>query len=434
MLYLALSALLHFADVPATYWAYPAITVMASAGVLHGYRDGRFLPGQALSREQAAAILARVEGLRPQVLPKLSDSGAVSSSLRGDVGAAYAAGIIRGSARDVLDPQGKVTRAQAAAMLARAFGIAAQPLPSTAGFRDEARIPAYALGDVVALFKAGIVQGDAAGDFLPAAEVTRAEYSAMLMRAIVFAGGARGLGDVVAGPVQAVYDPNDASLAASSTIGGPAGAIGVRGQTLSLAQGAPVYRSAATADVFAVAPGDPVALWLYPNGQVGFVADLAAAAAAPDTGTVADLSNSRLYLSTGAVVSGSAVRIAYGQLAVEQSSFPSYLLHSEVTVSSSPGGAVAVAVSVPYVYDLSGTITAMSAGGLTVDLAQSSAWSPLIPALSAGDAVVVQITAATTVAAVGTSQPLTPAVGLKVQVIGAYTGGAVQASDLVLSP
>ncbi|EQD79798.1 S-layer domain-containing protein, partial [mine drainage metagenome] len=149
MLSMVLSALLKFPDVPSDYWAYPAITVMASAGVLHGYRDGRFMPTQALSREQAAAILARVEGLSPVSLPAVADAGQVSPSLSGDVGAAYAAGFIRGTAQGLLNPLGVVTRAEAAAMVARAFQLTVPSSRSSAGFRDEARIPSYALADVV---------------------------------------------------------------------------------------------------------------------------------------------------------------------------------------------------------------------------------------------------------------------------------------------
>lgn len=217
MLALALTALLNFPDVPSGYWAYPAITVMASAGVLHGYTDGKFLPGQALSREQAAAILARVEGLAPEALPDVPDSGRVSRSLAGDVGAAYQAKIILGTAAGLLDPTGVVTRAQAAAMVARAFSLSAStPSGATPVFKDQGRIPSYALPDVLALYKAGIVEGTTTGYFEPGAPVTRAEYSAMLMRAIVYAKGAKGLGDVVAGVVKMVLPPNDPSLAASS--------------------------------------------------------------------------------------------------------------------------------------------------------------------------------------------------------------------------
>lgn len=433
MLSLALSALLHFPDVPSGYWAYPAITVMGSAGVLHGYTDGKFKPGLALTREQAAAILARVEALPPKVLPQLQDGSKVSASLRADVGAAYAAGVIEGTSPGVLDPQGVVTRAQAAAMIARAFKLPSPPSGLSAGFKDEAEIPQYALSDVVALWKAGVVQGDAAGDFSPSAPVTRAEYSAMLMRVIAFVGGAPGLRDVVAGSARAVYVPDSSSLAASSPIGGPAGAIQVGTQIMTLSSGAPVFRSAGSADIFAVAKGDPVALWLYPSGQVGFVADLAPASTTPDTGVVADVSSSVLYLDSGAEISALPVTVQYGGAALQLKDYPSFLLGSAVDVTGTASGPVTVDVTTPYVQDLSGTITAVSSTGFTMALQNPSTWAGLIPGLSAGDSVTVEVTSSTQMAGVGTNPPALPAVGEGAQVMGDYSGGAVAGSVVILS-
>ncbi len=49
-----------FNDVPTDHWAYDAIKKAAEAGLLEGYGDGSYKPGQALSRYELAALAGRV--------------------------------------------------------------------------------------------------------------------------------------------------------------------------------------------------------------------------------------------------------------------------------------------------------------------------------------------------------------------------------------
>ncbi|TDX59226.1 S-layer homology domain-containing protein [Orenia marismortui] len=49
-----------FGDVPADHWAYDAVNKAAQAGLLEGYGDGSYKPGQDLTRYEVAALTARV--------------------------------------------------------------------------------------------------------------------------------------------------------------------------------------------------------------------------------------------------------------------------------------------------------------------------------------------------------------------------------------
>ena len=431
MLALALAALIHFRDVPPASWAFPDVTILSSAGVLHGERSGLFAPTRPVSRQQAAATLARTLALPAAALPFFHDLRAVSPSLRADVAAAVAAGILKGTAGGYLEPRLPLNRAAAAALLARAFKVV--PAASRAAFRDAASIPGYAQGDVAALSHDGIVEGTVQGDFLPLADVTRAEWAAMLLRAIAFVHGAAGAPGIVAGPLAATYPPADTALAAESPLGGPSGAVGIGSRTLDLAAQGLVYRGAALADVYALQPGDLVVAFVGKDGSSPLILDLAAAAPNPLVGDVADLTPKTLYLDTGfALTIGSGATITLGSSSLPVDAWPAYLLWAHVSVSTTPSAQVDVAS--PYAFDLTGTIVTAGQQGFTVRLGSSSALAALLPALGAGDLVQVNLSQGTTITGVGADAPSAPAVGLSAQVQGLVQGdGSVDADHVTLT-
>jgi hypothetical protein len=430
MLSLALAALLHFRDVPTDSWAFPDVTMLASAGVLHGESSGLFEPGSPVSRQQAAATLARALALPAATLPPMRDSRDLSPTLRPDVARAVQAGILRGTTAGYLEPTQPLNRAAAAALIARAFKIA--PQPGALVFEDKAAIPAYAAGDIAALSADGIVLGDVEGDFLPLARVTRAEWAAMLLRAIAYDHGAAGVRNIVAGSLADVYPPDDPALAAASPLGGGAGAIGVAGRTLDLMQAALVYRGSSGADLFALHAGDLVAAFVAKDGSSPLLLDLAPAAAQPLQGEVADLSPGTLYLDSGTELPiGQGATITYGGRSVAVQAWPSYLLWSQVTAQEDP---LTLTVTGPYAFDLAGTIASVDQNGFTLRLDAASALSPLLPSLGAGDLVTIKVDGSTTVAGLGASPPSLPAVGLSAVVQGRVeTDGSVAADQVALS-
>ncbi len=427
MLSLALAALLHFRDVSVSSWSFPDVTILASAGVLHGESSGLFAPTLPVSRQQAAATLARTLALPGAELPPFRDSRAVSAALRSDVARAVAAGILQGTAGGYLEPARPLDRAAAAALIARAFKIA----PASAGptFADDAAIPAYAQGDVAALAQDDIVQGNLQSDFLPLRDVTRAEWAAMLLRAIAFRHGAAGAPAIVAGPLETLYPPDSPALAAASPLGGTAGAIGLAARTLDLAPASLVYRGTGEASLYALRQGDLVAAYVGRDGLSPLALDLAPAAAEPMDGTVADLTSQTLYLDTGAAVpvaAGAAITYLGRTLAVTQ--WPSYLLWSRADVEEDP---LTVRVGTPYAFDLSGTIVAVSQAGFSLRLGAPSALAPLVPSLQAGSLVTVTTGQGTIVAGLGANAPAGPAVGVSAQVQGTVQPDGSVATDHV---
>ena len=104
----------------ATVWA-------AKCGVVKGYGDGTFRPGQAISREQMAAILYRYAQYKGRDVSVGEDTNILSYTDAAQVAEfavpafqwAVGAGIINGTSATTLSPKGSATRGQVAAILHR---------------------------------------------------------------------------------------------------------------------------------------------------------------------------------------------------------------------------------------------------------------------------------------------------------------------------
>jgi hypothetical protein len=53
-----------FSDVDAGYWSYRYIEYLAEHGIVRGYPDGRYRPGQQVTRDQMCVYVARAFDLQ----------------------------------------------------------------------------------------------------------------------------------------------------------------------------------------------------------------------------------------------------------------------------------------------------------------------------------------------------------------------------------
>ena len=164
-------------------WAADYIYACADAGIINGYSDGTFLPDGSLTRAEAATIIARAFDLSSDAAE--SSFSDVSSSYQWAlpyIEACVDAGIVSGYSDGTFLPGQNVTRAEMAKMLAVAEGLAADAAESS--FSDVSSSYQWALPYIEACADAGIVNGYSDGTFLPAGSVTRAEAAAMIARAL----------------------------------------------------------------------------------------------------------------------------------------------------------------------------------------------------------------------------------------------------------
>ena len=119
-----LSGSLSFPDVKQSDYFYEAVKWAEKSGVVHGYENGQFGPNNNISREQLATILNnyakyKKKDTKAQAdLSKFVDNSNVSSYAREAVSWSVAKNVMSGKVNGTkIDPQGRATRAEAAAMI-----------------------------------------------------------------------------------------------------------------------------------------------------------------------------------------------------------------------------------------------------------------------------------------------------------------------------
>jgi hypothetical protein len=182
---------MRFTDLPGSDWAYPYVGYLYCRGVISGYTDGTFRPGNSNTRGQFTKMLATAYGwqLFNPYYPSFADVPPTNNFYQ-HVESAYLRRLVTGhpcgGPGEPCDSQrrpyfrlgGDVTRGQAAKMLMIAQGWS--PInPAQATFSDVPR-DHWAFGYVEAAFRRGVITGRADGTFRPNAAVTRAQLSKML--------------------------------------------------------------------------------------------------------------------------------------------------------------------------------------------------------------------------------------------------------------
>lgn len=122
-----------FPDVSDSAWSKDAIYYLVERNVINGMPDGNFMPYGNLTRAQAAKIIATVIGAKVDPNAKPSYNDAKNSWAASFIAAMEKENIIKGREPGVFDTEGKVTRAEMAAMLVRAYNLKSKvtgPVPT----------------------------------------------------------------------------------------------------------------------------------------------------------------------------------------------------------------------------------------------------------------------------------------------------------------
>lgn len=172
-----------FADIRG-HWAEAEINEACALGLVHGGPEGLFRPDGSVTRAEWAVMVAR--WLKPEsggatVVPAFADAAGIPVWAREAIGAAADSGILNGYPDGTFRPSAIVSRAETAATLVRAAKWTTDPASVTA-FADDASIPSWAKPYAAAASMHGIVSGKDGNRFEPFAHTTRAEAAAMLVR------------------------------------------------------------------------------------------------------------------------------------------------------------------------------------------------------------------------------------------------------------
>ena len=163
-----------------------AIEELASRGIINGVSDGVFAPDKTMTRAEFAAIVTRALGLAAEDTKAFTDVPG-SKWYAGYIGAANTSGIVNGIGNNKFDPDGTITRQEAAAMATRAAklcGLDTSMDTAAAGdmlaqFGDYRSVAGWAKESIAFCYSAGILdQSDF--NIEPARSVLRCEIAQML--------------------------------------------------------------------------------------------------------------------------------------------------------------------------------------------------------------------------------------------------------------
>jgi hypothetical protein len=170
-----------------THWAGDQVKRWVAAGYLSGYNDGTVKPDASITRAEFVALVNRTFILPPSSVTVSAYGGGSAFSDLPASGWAYnavmsaaQAGYLSGYSDGTIRPNEKVTRQEAAAIIAKVSGLTPRPASSLSGFSDYDKIASWSKGSVAAVIEQGYMSGYPDGTFKPEKPLTRAEAVVLL--------------------------------------------------------------------------------------------------------------------------------------------------------------------------------------------------------------------------------------------------------------
>ncbi len=181
-------------DVPSDHWAYAVIRSGYDSCLFKGYANGTFQPDKGITRAEALKITLAAANIPPKTGCYDADCGSPFMDLDSWQGqwvrTAWDTKVVKGYTASIFGPNRSITRAEATAMIARAFGIPAHQGCYTAncgaGHPDNFFLDiqdAWQGAYIRALWDIGLLKGKGENTFAPNANITRAELAKLAIKA-----------------------------------------------------------------------------------------------------------------------------------------------------------------------------------------------------------------------------------------------------------
>lgn len=121
---------IYFTDIDPSNWAYEPVSIAVQAGYTRGYEDNTIRASQSVTREEAAVMIANALMLEGDAagssLSAFTDAGNISDWSKPYIAALTAKQLLHGTPAGTINPQGKLTRAEAVTILDQAIPYAKQ--------------------------------------------------------------------------------------------------------------------------------------------------------------------------------------------------------------------------------------------------------------------------------------------------------------------
>ena len=160
-----------------THWAKLPIEKWKEAKIIGGYEDGSFKPNAPVTRAELAKMLSQVLGLTDIEGAKVYEDVKTTAWYYKDIAKISSLGIVNDEGAN-FRPSDYATREEAAYLIASAYHLTAAS--GEEGFADLNQIAPWAKETVMALRENGFINGKENNRFDPQGRLTRAEVAAML--------------------------------------------------------------------------------------------------------------------------------------------------------------------------------------------------------------------------------------------------------------
>lgn len=194
-----------FSDVSATSRSASAIDCLASLGIVKGYSDGTYRPGQIVDRASVAVYVGRTaEHLTYEAVfddntpPPFQELEGVTDEQYFYIRGLYNRDVVQGANDDAYGPAQRVSRGQASSLVQRVHGLVqdqtvnGRPADLPAGedyyADDDTSVHEPAINAVSA---AGVLQGTGPDTFAPARGLNRGQLALYLARYLQFVSDTR---------------------------------------------------------------------------------------------------------------------------------------------------------------------------------------------------------------------------------------------------
>jgi hypothetical protein len=160
------------------HWAKDSIAKLVQAGIVSGYPDGTFQPDKTVTRAEFTVMLVKALKLESKSGTVFADS--TNHWAKDSISTAAAHGIISGYDQNSFDPNDNITREQAAVIIARAAKL--QTDDQKLSFSDAQQISPWALSSITAAVSKSYLGGYPDNSFRPQGKLTRAEAAAIISK------------------------------------------------------------------------------------------------------------------------------------------------------------------------------------------------------------------------------------------------------------
>lgn len=175
-----------FKDVPKGHWSATAINSMAAKGIIVGTGNGLFGFGDDVTRAQVATFMVKAKGLETGSTKTPFTDVPESSIYAKFIATAEANKIMAGLGENKFGPDEKLTRAQMAQLLVNAYGFKADEENKQTFSDIDGLSWATAKSSIETLASLGIVSGEGEGKYNPNGVVTREQAAQFIYNAMTY--------------------------------------------------------------------------------------------------------------------------------------------------------------------------------------------------------------------------------------------------------